>query len=153
MVVSASSPIFFSWGLKNPLLRSFFPEMRDDEVLLLVQFDSRPEVPDRPLTQLEKSEGGRGFIPPLHTAAELPGSEGGASNKHAVRVFAQGWLLWAVVFGQGGRGCRWTSGWSACCRRTTLQRQAPAPRDCSQQRGCTRTLCCCKRVAKPSAFL
>ena len=31
MVVSASSPIFFSWGLKNPLLRSFFPEMRDDE--------------------------------------------------------------------------------------------------------------------------
>ena len=83
------------------MLRSFFPEMRDDEVLLLVQYDSRPQLPDRPLTELEKSEGGRGFIPPLHTAAALPGSEGGASYKHDVRMFAQGWLLRVVVLWAG----------------------------------------------------
>ena len=53
-------------------MRSFFPEMRDDEVLLLVQYDSRPQLPERPLTELEKREGGKGFIPPLHTAADCP---------------------------------------------------------------------------------
>lgn len=55
---------------------TYFPAMRDDELLLLVQYDSRPEVPHRSLTTLEEAEGGRGFIPPPHSAVELPGTEG-----------------------------------------------------------------------------
>ena len=85
--------------------RSRYEGMRDDEVLLLLQYDSAPEVPMRPLTgklkqpavagdvevyllyifdnggwlanpALEEAEGGRGFIPPPHTAVDLPGTEG-----------------------------------------------------------------------------
>jgi len=59
----------------------FIPEMRVDEVLLLLQYDSRPEVPHRPLTELEKREGGKGLIPPLHSPVDLPGSERGARRK------------------------------------------------------------------------
>ena len=53
----------------------FFPELATDEVILLVQYDSDPEVPHRELTALEQAEGGRGFIPPAHSAVELPGTE------------------------------------------------------------------------------
>lgn len=82
----------------------YFPAMRNNELLLLLQYvsisnterhgyartptvthlgfcllrryDSRPEVPRRQLTPLERSEGGRGFIPPLHSAVEMPGTQG-----------------------------------------------------------------------------
>ena len=42
---------------------------------LLSRYDSRPEVPERELTDLERAEGGRGFIPPLHSAVEMPGTQ------------------------------------------------------------------------------
>ena len=44
-------------------------------VCLLSRYDSRPEVPRRELTDLERAEGGRGFIPPLHSAVEIPGTQ------------------------------------------------------------------------------
>ena len=53
----------------------YFPELAPDEVILLVQYDSDPEVPHRELTALEQAEGGHGFIPPAHSAVELPRSE------------------------------------------------------------------------------
>eukprot|EP01043_Picozoa_sp_COSAG02_P014488 COSAG02_NODE_598_length_19747_cov_1002.653400_4_plen_164_part_00 len=83
----------------------YFPAMRNNELLLLLQcvfnsnfechcyactptvthlglfcllsrYDSRPEVPRRELTDLERAEDGRGFIPPLHSAVEIPGTQG-----------------------------------------------------------------------------
>lgn len=81
----------------------YFPGMRNNELLFLLQcvlrfypgacavqsqlwctlmiplcsrrYDSRPDVPHRELTELERREGGRGFIPPLHSAVELPGTQ------------------------------------------------------------------------------